>query len=434
MHAGRARAMAVVAQAHMLRMEREEAIAWADETMELAERLGLPDVRLAAQVEKGSALVNDVRGLDEGRLLLNEAADEAEKAGEWLLAARALNNLLDVPYPRSPTELAEMLERMRADAEKAGLESLAVATYYQGRARLAMQEGDLGTATAAIEEARERDRGAVRSTSRGDYHGALLAGLALEGGNLDLAESILSVLLVDPSKKGHLGVPGLAFHLACRRGDRERAGRELATVLRVAAQSPPTGDHLHDLVAAAVHIGLPPAQLRALVERGFNEAESFAAWGWLVEAQLAEAEHRPADALADYVRAAEAGELPPAPRGSAHAGAARCLIALGRIDEARAHVLDASALVARWGGWRVAEVDALRGRVGLRDSTVDSTLTPREREVAQLLAEGLTNAELARRLYISPKTAAVHVSNILSKLDLSSRTQVGEALGGLRST
>jgi DNA-binding NarL/FixJ family response regulator len=90
--------------------------------------------------------------------------------------------------------------------------------------------------------------------------------------------------------------------------------------------------------------------------------------------------------------------------------------------------LDAAALLARWGGWRVAEVEALRGRVGLRDSTVDGALTPREREVAQLLAEGLTNAELARRLYISPKTAAVHVSNILSKLELSSRTQVAEAL------
>jgi hypothetical protein len=44
--------------------------------------------------------------------------------------------------------------------------------------------------------------------------------------------------------------------------------------------------------------------------------------------------------------------------------------------------------------------------------------------VAGLIAEGLTNAELAQRLYISKKTAAVHVSNILGKLGLSSRTQV----------
>ena len=49
---------------------------------------------------------------------------------------------------------------------------------------------------------------------------------------------------------------------------------------------------------------------------------------------------------------------------------------------------------------------------------------PREREVAALLAEGLTNAALAERLYISPRTAAVHVSNILAKLGMASRTEV----------
>ena len=44
--------------------------------------------------------------------------------------------------------------------------------------------------------------------------------------------------------------------------------------------------------------------------------------------------------------------------------------------------------------------------------------------MALLIADGLTNAELARRLYISPKTAAVHVSNILRKLGVASRTEV----------
>ena len=50
-------------------------------------------------------------------------------------------------------------------------------------------------------------------------------------------------------------------------------------------------------------------------------------------------------------------------------------------------------------------------------------LTPREREVLALVAEGLSNAEVAERLYISPRTAAVHVSNILAKLGASSRTE-----------
>jgi DNA-binding CsgD family transcriptional regulator len=53
-----------------------------------------------------------------------------------------------------------------------------------------------------------------------------------------------------------------------------------------------------------------------------------------------------------------------------------------------------------------------------------ASLTPREREVAALLAEGLSNGEVARRLFISSKTASVHVSNILAKLGMASRAEV----------
>jgi DNA-binding NarL/FixJ family response regulator len=49
--------------------------------------------------------------------------------------------------------------------------------------------------------------------------------------------------------------------------------------------------------------------------------------------------------------------------------------------------------------------------------------------VALLIADGLTNLELSRRLYISPKTAAVHVSSILRKLGVGSRTEVATAIG-----
>jgi DNA-binding CsgD family transcriptional regulator len=50
-------------------------------------------------------------------------------------------------------------------------------------------------------------------------------------------------------------------------------------------------------------------------------------------------------------------------------------------------------------------------------------LTPREREVLGLLAEGCSNQELARRLEITERTARTHVSNLLGKLRLASRTQ-----------
>lgn len=51
------------------------------------------------------------------------------------------------------------------------------------------------------------------------------------------------------------------------------------------------------------------------------------------------------------------------------------------------------------------------------------TLTPRELEVLTLVAEGRSNGELARQLFISTKTASVHVSNILAKLGAASRTE-----------
>ena len=54
----------------------------------------------------------------------------------------------------------------------------------------------------------------------------------------------------------------------------------------------------------------------------------------------------------------------------------------------------------------------------------ENGLTPRESEVLTLLAEGLTNAEIGENLSISPKTVARHRENIMSKLNLHSRTEL----------
>ena len=57
-------------------------------------------------------------------------------------------------------------------------------------------------------------------------------------------------------------------------------------------------------------------------------------------------------------------------------------------------------------------------------------LTRREREVAKLVARGLTNRQIAKELVLSERTVENHVSNILKKLKLSSRSEVAAWVGG----
>jgi ATP/maltotriose-dependent transcriptional regulator MalT len=74
------------------------------------------------------------------------------------------------------------------------------------------------------------------------------------------------------------------------------------------------------------------------------------------------------------------------------------------------------------------ELIARRARVRAGDQEGDvpaevAELTSRELDVLRLIAEGRTNPEIGKALYMSPKTASVHVSRILSKLDVKTRTE-----------
>jgi DNA-binding NarL/FixJ family response regulator len=435
--ADQAEAMAAVAHSAMLRDDLEACLLWSDRALALADEFDLPRVRLAALVEKGSALIERSSSAYHGRDILAGVVDEAERRGEWVLAARALHNLVHDLPPTSQTEQAQMLERMRVNAERGGFEKLAVAAYFQGRARVEMHAGNLTAAIEALRTGRDRDRGYLRRGRRLDYHGVFLAGLYLEAGELDRADEIITDLRAQP-QVWPLTVPGLAFHVACRRGDRATAEAELEAVLEaVADQAWRSGAQAHDLVSAALAVGLPLDR----VDRMAHDLLDESVWDdfrTLVDAQLAEAHGRLAPALVAYRSVTTSEVFSPPVRGSAHLGAARCLLALDQRDavpEATAEVRAAGALLARWGGWRVAQLDAARERLGLaspagRGVTGAAALTPRELEVALLIADGLTNGELARRLFISPKTAAVHVSSILRKLGVSSRTEVAAQVRG----
>jgi len=58
------------------------------------------------------------------------------------------------------------------------------------------------------------------------------------------------------------------------------------------------------------------------------------------------------------------------------------------------------------------------------DSSALAALTEREREVLTLVARGLSNAELAERIHVSPATAKTHVGHLLTKLDARDRAQL----------
>lgn len=69
----------------------------------------------------------------------------------------------------------------------------------------------------------------------------------------------------------------------------------------------------------------------------------------------------------------------------------------------------------RWGGDR-------------RQSKADAVLTPQEREIAELAASGLTNRQIAERLFISHRTVGAHLYQIFPKLGISSRAALRDAL------
>ena len=154
----------------------------------------------------------------------------------------------------------------------------------------------------------------------------------------------------------------------------------------------------------------------------------------------------PDDAAARALVAAEAWEElgRPYPAAVHRWRAAEALTAAGEREAAGAAAAEARVTAERLGAaWLAAEVSGLiaRGRLpagggagaaeangagadGAGEAAEDPFgLTPRERQVLAALARGATNREIAEELFMAEKTASVHVSRILSKLDVRSRTE-----------
>ena len=148
-----------------------------------------------------------------------------------------------------------------------------------------------------------------------------------------------------------------------------------------------------------------------------------------------------ADLARNGARAADDG-LAPLWAGRCRTLAGEALLTYGDTAEARQELRRAADELDARGAWgyrdaalrvlrRMGERPraALAGRAhGSPDQRL-TDLTPREREVAALVADGRTNAQIAAHLQLSERTVEKHVSSVLSKLRLSSRTGVVALLG-----
>ena len=93
----------------------------------------------------------------------------------------------------------------------------------------------------------------------------------------------------------------------------------------------------------------------------------------------------------------------------------------GDLDRARAVLDQAEGEASRLGMVPfTARISALRAQLGV----ARSPLSPREFEVARLVARGLTNKQIGETLFVSERTAENHVQHILVKLGFSNRSQI----------
>ena len=154
---------------------------------------------------------------------------------------------------------------------------------------------------------------------------------------------------------------------------------------------------------------------------------------------LAEAAVLPADRPALAADLAEArGEDPRPFLGTAPFAAARARLAEGRALADRAAaiaaLLEAEAAFASFGAQRrrdeaVRELRRLGHRVRARPATSgDGDLTAREREIAELVAAGRTNREVAAQLVLSERTIEAHLRNVYAKLGVRSRVELTRRL------
>jgi DNA-binding CsgD family transcriptional regulator len=401
----------------------------AQEAGELAESLGDTALQVYTALTTGRVYGRSLP-VEQGLADMRKAVEMAADAGDIAGSARALVNLSDLLCEVGRyAESAEVAERGLADATRVGirrskgaflLANLAEALVALGR----WDEADIRAAETArldpvgahallwlIPQAVVRlargQTGAAEllgralhyltwpylvASSRLPLHtlriDAALAGIALAGEPLEAA----SAALADPVLPGE---PRYAWPVLAAAA-RVPGGDDLTARIRTAAAALPA---VHPAEFAYA------AQVAAALTEG---AAALPAWQAAVAAWRLDGQpYQLARALTSLAEAA--------------AGAGDRATAADAIAEAGAIAATLDAVPLR------DELATLARRLGLRAAAYPANapdlLTSREQEVLRLVAEGRSNRRIAEELYISPKTASVHVSRIIAKLDVTNRVE-----------
>jgi DNA-binding CsgD family transcriptional regulator/tetratricopeptide (TPR) repeat protein len=351
---------------------------------------GLADLRLSLQLNQASALAN----LDRYDVAIPAAAQARQMADE-------VGNLVRLAQAQSV--LGELLfETGRWDDALAEVDVLS-------KVPKAPSTECLELGIAAKIRLHRADPAAARHLAEAEQHAARLGGLVIctlalarsleleQAGSAKAALTVLMDGLLDTEEmEESAGLLAEATRLAMEVGDEPTA----ATLVERAESMAGDSDVPHQL-AIAPHC-------RGLLDRD-------------PELLLAAAEHY-----------AAAGR--PLPRAQALEAAGAALAERGDQGGARTHFTSAYAIYTELGAeWDLARTQAKFRSYGIRrgpharhrraDSGWDS-LTPTEMKVAGLVAEGMSNPQIAAHLFLSRRTVQTHVSHILAKLQLHSRTEI----------
>ncbi|WP_328432131.1 MULTISPECIES: helix-turn-helix transcriptional regulator [unclassified Streptomyces] len=446
-----AEVLATAANWSMLHEPGPDALSAAERAVEYARMVGAREIELNARLTLGGLMV-DAGSAEQGLAEMYEVRDRALAEGVSYVAGRAYVNLpSELDAVGRTREAVPLLEEGLAYTRKFGqLDSeawvwanLSAALYSLGR----------------WDEAAEAAAGALRVglSAKPQGGGAVcLAHVALGRGDLpeaarQLASARAYLGTHDPMPQHTFLLSRIEIGVAAGEGRLLDARAELARVL-VPDIPPGTQRYGWPLLLAAATAEadartLPVAaagraevleRLREAARKTTTDAPVWLAHERWVRAELARAEgHDGADTWSEVVTAFERLDRPYDLARVRHRLAEALLAAGGEDERDRAAELLrlAHAVADHLGARPLSDTVALlaqRARLGLgrvparrpADPAEALGLTSRERDVLRLVAAGRTNRQIAEELFISPKTASVHVSNILAKLGVSGR---GEA-------